>query len=136
MKLILRRSQKSSMMGKTVYVLEAKAELSDEEAQSVKNYKMGKEVLYEKIKIEAAKGAVSAVAGGAIGMVAGKAADIAAKGLNLVITVNDLANGKVVECKDLIEMVAVERQLTEAAHTFKQALDAAATFGGEEVIEL
>jgi hypothetical protein len=33
-------------------------------------------------------------------------------------------------------MLAVEDQFKEAAQTFKSVLQAAATFGGEEVIEL
>jgi hypothetical protein len=50
--------------------------------------------------------------------------------------VNDLASGKKVECKDIIEMMAVVEQIKEAAQTFKAVLNAAAHFGGEEVIEL
>jgi hypothetical protein len=56
--------------------------------------------------------------------------------MNISINVNDLANGKKVECKDIMEMLAVEEQIKEAAQTFKAVLTAAAQFGGEEVIEI
>ncbi len=48
MKLILKRSQKSSMMGKAVFILEASASLSPEELEWVKKYKLGSAVLYSK----------------------------------------------------------------------------------------
>jgi hypothetical protein len=52
------------------------------------------------------------------------------------VSVRDLVGGKRIECKDIVEMLAVEEQLREAAKTFKQVLDAAANFGGEEALEL
>ena len=56
--------------------------------------------------------------------------------MNISVSVDDLAGGKRIECKDILEMLAVEGQIREAAITFKQVLDAAAHFGGEEVIEI
>ncbi len=56
--------------------------------------------------------------------------------MNLSITVQDLLGGKRVDCKDIVEMLAVEEQIKTACQTFKQVLDAAAHFGGEEVLEL
>jgi hypothetical protein len=56
--------------------------------------------------------------------------------LNLTITVDDLENGKRVECKDILEMLGAESQIREAAQTFKQVLDAAGHFGGEKILEL
>jgi len=37
---------------------------------------------------------------------------------------------------EIVEMLAVEEQIREAAQTFKNVLEAAASFGGEEVVEL
>jgi hypothetical protein len=54
--------------------------------------------------------------------------------LNLIISVNDLENGKKIECKDILEMLGAEGQIKEAAQAFKQVLDAASHFGGQEVV--
>ena len=56
--------------------------------------------------------------------------------MNISVSVNDLANGKRVECKDIMEMLGVEEQIKVAAANFKSVLEAAAHFGGDEVIEL
>lgn len=129
MKLILQRSQKAGMMGvgKITFGLDARAQLTGEEAGYVKTYKMGKEVLYHKAKIS--EGAI--LSGG----FAGLAATLAAKALDLTITVDSLVKGQHVECKDIIEMRAAEEQLKEACGVFKEVLESAAHFEGEEVIE-
>jgi hypothetical protein len=127
MKLLLRRNQKAGMMGmgKVSFTLDVRAELSDEENASIKKYKLGDTVLYEKLKtIDAGSGLL------------GMASRLANKMLNLTIAVSDLADGKKVEVKDIVEMLAVEEQIKEAAHTFVAALNAAKTFGGEEIIEI
>ena len=49
---------------------------------------------------------------------------------------DDLTSGKRIECKDILEMLAVEDQIKEAAVTFRQVLSAAAHFGGEEVLAI
>ena len=66
----------------------------------------------------------------------GVASRLAFHAMNIKISVDDLINGKRIECKDIMEMMAVQEQLKEAAQMFKHVLDAAGTFGGEEVIEL
>ena len=125
MKLLIRRSQKSSLMGKAVFVFEVRADITDEERQHISKYKLGDTMLYEK----------STLIDRGSGML-GVASRLLHAALNITVSVNDLSNGKKVECKDIIEMLAVEDQIKEAAGTFKQVLDAAAHFGGEEVIEL
>lgn len=99
--------------------LEARAELTSEEAENVKKHKMGKTMLYTNI---ADRGS------GLLGVVTR-----AMKGIE--ITVDDLVSGKQVDCKDIIEMIAVEEQVKEACKNFKTVLDTAAQFGGEQVIE-
>ena len=125
MKLLLRRDQKSSMMGKVIFVLDVRAELTDVEKRNLAKYKLGQTVLYSREEL-ADRGS------GLLGL----ASRVAFKAMNLSISVNDLANGKRVECKDIVEMLAVEDQIKEAAQTFKSVLEAAARFGGEEVVEL
>lgn len=126
MKLILQRAQKSSMMGvgKVTFGLDARAQLSDEEAEYVKKYKMGKEVLYQSHKI------VDPGSG-----LLGVASRIAMRALTLTITVDSLVKGQHIECKDILEMRAVEGQIKEACGVFKEVLESAAHFEGEEVIE-
>ena len=66
----------------------------------------------------------------------GLASRLAFKAMTINVSVNDLASGKRIEVKDIVEMLAVEDQIKEAAQTFAQVLRAAAGFGGEEVIEI
>lgn len=125
MKLLLRRDQKSGMLGKVTFSLSVRAELTDEEKSHIKKYKLGETMLYERMKtIDPGSGLL------------GIASRMAFKMINLTLSVNDLENGKQVDCKDIMEMLAVEEQIKEAARNFRSVLGAASTFGGEEVIEL
>jgi hypothetical protein len=125
MKVLLRRDQKSGMlgMGKIAFSLDVRAELTDEEKGNIKKYKLGETMLYEKNKIVGGSGLL------------GVASRFALNALNITVSVDDLTKGKQIECKDIVEMLAVEDQLKEACQTFKAILTAAAHFGGEEVLE-
>jgi hypothetical protein len=127
MKLLLRRDQKSGMIGigKVTFTLAVRAELTDQEKDNIKKYKLGDTMLYERMTMTE-KGS------GLLGV----ASRLAFKMMNLTVAVKDLTDGKKIDCKDIVEMLAVEDQIKEAAQTFKNVLEAAATFGGEEVIEL
>lgn len=125
MKLLLRRDQKSGMLSSAItFTLEVRAELTEQESQNIKKYKLGKTMLYERLK-------VADPGSGLIGV----AWRLAVKAINLTISVDDLMQGKRVDCKDIVEMLAVMEQIKEAAQTFKIILEAAAHFGGEEVLE-
>ena len=125
MKLLLRRDQKSGMMGKITFTLAVRAELSEEEKSNIKKYKLGDTMLYErKTMTDPGSGLI------------GAGWRLAFKMMNITVSVNDLSDGKKVDCKDIVEMLAVEEQIREAAQTFKNVLEAAASFGGEEVVEL
>lgn len=125
MKLLLRRDQKSGLLGKVTFTLSVRAELTDEEKTNIKKYKLGDTMLYERSKIiDPGSGLI------------GLASRLAFKMINLTISVNDLEGGKQVDCKDIVEMLAVEEQIRVAAQTFRSVLNAASTFGGEEVIEI
>lgn len=127
MKLLLRRDQETSgMVRKTVtFSLSVRAELSEKEQQNIQKYKLGETVLY-------ARGELIDKGAGLLGL----ASRVAFKMMNISVSVDDLANGKRVDCKDIMEMLAVEQQIKEAASNFKAVLDAAAHFGGDEVIDL
>ena len=125
MKLLLRRDQKSGLIGKITFVLDVRAELTGDEKNSVTKYKLGNTMLYEREKlIDKGTGLL------------GVASRLAFKMLNLSVSVDDLSEGKQIECKDIVEMLAVEEQIKEACHTFQAVLKAAGSFGGEEVIEI
>jgi hypothetical protein len=125
MKLLLRRDQKSGMMGGITFTLDVRAQLSEEERRNIGKYKLGRTVLYSRGEIvDPGKGLL------------GLASRLAFKMMNISVSVDDLVGGKRVDCKDIVEMLAVEDQIKEAAKTFNQVLGAAAHFGGEEVVEL
>src|SRR5208337_5617012 len=125
-KLLLRRSERSSVLGKSIYVLEIRAELSEEERGWITKYKFGPSLLYSK------KGKPNADTT----TFAGIGAALLHYAMDLTVSVNDLMNGKRIECKDIMEMLAAESQIKEAAQTFGNVLRAASQFGGEEVIPI
>lgn len=125
MKLLLRRDQRSGLLGKMIFSLDVRADLSSEERASVQKYRLGDTQLYSSHEV-IDRGS------GLLGM----ASRLAWKATMITVTVNDLASGKKVEAKDIVEMLAIEDQIREAAKTFKAVLDAAAHFGGEEAIEI
>jgi len=112
-------------MGKVVFSLEVRADLSDEERENIRRYKLGDTELY-------ASHEMTDRGSGLLGV----ASRLAFKAVTIRVTVNDLASGKRVEAKDIVEMLAIEDQIREAAQTFKAVLNAASHFGGEEVIEI
>lgn len=125
MKLLLRRDQKSGFTGKVTFSLTVRAELTEEEKSHIKTYKLADTMLYERNKL-ADRGS------GLLGLIS----RWGFKMLNITVSVKDLADGKTIQVKNIVEMLAVEDQLKEAAQTFKYVLEAAASFGGEEVIAL
>ena len=130
MQLRLRRSQRSGgmMSNKVVFSLEMQVNLSPEELEYVDRYKMGKEVLFSKERVAFDRSEE--------GSWSGVARNLAAAATVLTISINDLVTGRVVECKDILEMLDVEEQIRSACHTFNSILQAAAQFDGDEIIEI
>lgn len=125
MKLLLRRDQRPAMIGnRPVFVLNVRADISGDEKAAIDKYKLGDAELYASHEFKAGSGLL------------GVASRLAYKAMTINVSVKDLTNGKKIECKDIVEMLAVEDQIREAAKTFAQVLAAAAQFGGEEVVEL
>ena len=125
MKLLLRRDQKKSLTGKMIFTLDARAELLPEEKAAVQKYKMARTMLYEKFKlIDRGHG------------ILGFLSRLAFHFTNITISVENLVKGKHLECKDIVEMRSMEEQIKEASEVFKNILETAAHFGGEEVIEI
>ena len=125
MKLLLRRDQRSGLLGKMIFSLEVRAEISDDERTRIGKYKLGKELLYVR-NTEMPPGE------GWSGL--GKALMFHA--MNLTVSVNDLVGGKKIECKDILEMLAAEQQIKDAAVNFGRILEAASHFGGEQIIPI
>jgi hypothetical protein len=119
MKLVLNRDQKKSLTGKAKFKLDAVAELTPNEKRNIDKYKMGKTLLYTNLE-NRGKGLLGVISRAAMG---------------IEITVDDLVSGKTVECKDILEMIALEGQVAEACESFKLMLDTAANFGGSVTLE-
>ena len=123
MKLLLRRDQRSGLTGKVIFTLDVRAEISPEEKARIDKYKLGRELLYVKNTNVPDDPGWKGV---------GKM--LVFHALNITVSVNDLVFGKRVECKDILEMLAAEQQIKEAAINFGRILEAASHFGGEEVV--
>ena len=123
MKLLLRRDQRSSLIGNVIFQLTVRAELTPEEQSHIDRYKLGRTLLYS-------RGEIIDPGSGLLGL----ASRLAFAAMNISVTIDDLIRGKKIECKNIVEMLAVEDQIKEAAATFKQVLDAAAHFGGVLVL--
>lgn len=126
MKLLLRRSERQSAFGKPIYVLDVRAELSPEETAWIDKFKFGPSLLYSR---KGKPNVDTTTFSGMGSLLLHYASD-------LTVSVNDLRHGKRIECKDIMEMLAAEEQIKEAARNFGSVLKAAAQFGGEEVVEL
>lgn len=125
MKLLLRRDQKSGITGNVTFTLGIRADLSKEELSNIEKYKLRKTMLYSRGEIiDPGKGLL------------GLASRLAFKMTNISVSVEDLVSGKHLEFKDIMEMLACIEQIKEASQNFKSVLDAAAHFGGEEVVEV
>jgi hypothetical protein len=127
MKLLVRRDQQSGgLLRSTVtFAITVRAEVSPQEKSHIQKYKLGESLLYS-------RGELVDKGSGLLGLASRAAFHM----MNISVTVNDLVNGKRIECKSIMEMMGVQEQIKEAATTFKAVLDAAAHFGGDEVIEL
>jgi hypothetical protein len=125
MNLLLRRDQRATLMGKPIFQLDVRADITSEEKKYIEHYRLGETLLYS-------QGEITDRGKGLLGL----ASRLAFHAINISVTVNDLVNGKRIECKNIVEMLAVEEQIKDAAATFKQVLNAATHFGGEEAIAL
>lgn len=137
MQLKMRRSQRASgILSKSVmFMLDARLDLTAEEAANVKKYKLGGQVIYNSAAsrkhLEAAATAVvQETAGSFVRVLASNA--LARLALN--ITIDGLTKGQHVECKDLDELIAAQDAITQAAHATHTYLEIARTFDGKEDI--
>lgn len=131
MQLKLRRSQTTSMMGKVLFCLDARADLSQEEKHLIQKYKLGKMSIYD----SAAKAKQLASAGAALagGSLLKGTINLAMSKLSLSISIDSLTQGHHIELKDLDELLGAEQAVIEGCQHLRTYLEAAATFDGREV---
>lgn len=115
------------MSKKVMFSLAAQVDLSAQEADYVKKYKMGSAVVYNKDRVnpemhdyKSGKGLMR---------------NLSAIALNINMTVDDLVKGRTIECKDIKEMIDAELGVKSACAGLKDLLEACAGFAGEEIIE-
>jgi hypothetical protein len=147
MQLILKRGQRSGGMlsNKIIFTLDARVDLTPEEKDNVKKYKLGPTPIYDSETRKSHSAAVAAhgetvgtgdLGRSLLGFAAG-AVRAAAAALSLRITIDSLSAGQHVECKDLNELLGAEAAIRDACQTCKNYLAIASKFdGSEEVIAI
>lgn len=136
MQLKVKRSQRPGGMfgGKVLFVLDLRAEYTDDERDNINRYSLGGEVIYNS---QAAKQHLDRmeqqVDGSGMGLLKGLGSLALAK-MNLNVTIASLQKGHHIECKDLAELVACEEAIRNACRSIRTFLEAAATFDGREIV--
>ncbi len=126
MKVLIQRDQRAAIIGtKPVFVFTVRAQVSDEEATAISKYKLGDTELFSNRTYYPEVNGVKDLA-----------KELLARAKAASITVKELVAGKKFECKDILDMLSMENEIRERAVMFKNILDAAMHFGGEEVLEL
>lgn len=128
MKLKIKRSQKASMMGNVVFCLDIMADLTREEAELIRRYKLEKQIVYATPESQAHLQAAVA------GSVKGLGSFLLDRMTKRTLIVKDLVDGQHIECKDLGELLATEEQVHEGCTNLNRYLAVAAKFNGTEEI--
>jgi len=121
MQLLLNRSQKKGLTGKSTYTLDVRANLSADDIKIVNENGLGNEVLVFHDKTGPTEGVAGAV------LAAMK---------NTAMTVDTLTRGTTFKCKNVAELMGIENEVKDASVTLKNYIEAARHFGGEEVIDV
>jgi hypothetical protein len=119
------------------FCIDARAELTPQEAADVKKYELGKQVIYnsQRSKEHLANLQANAARGTATGALKALGSLAMAK-LSLNITIDSLTKGQHIEAKDLDEVLGAEEALRQACENMKAYLAVAETFDGrEQVVE-
>jgi hypothetical protein len=153
----LKRSQRRSVIGNVIYLVDARMELTAEQADLVRKYRLGNRVIYESTNrqrhseatlehLKLTKNTPRLTDSAAVQMLAASKTlyrlfragwSATAAVLSLRITVNSLISGVHAECKSLEELLGAENAIVQAAQNLRSYLDTAATFdGGEDFFEL
>lgn len=128
MQLKIKRSQKSGLTGTPIFILDVMAELSDEEHELVKKYRLKNLLVYTS---EAANQNLAKAEAGNWAGLGGAFMDRLTK---RSFSLGDLVNGQHIECKDLDEVIGTENQVHIACQNIRGYLDVAKSFDGTEQI--
>jgi hypothetical protein len=113
MKLFIIRDQAKGLLGGVKFELRARVDLTNEEAELVKKYKAGKEILLKKeVKIP-----------------------FTGRALVFDLKIDSLPAGQNFKCNDIADIIEYEKNVKESCEAFKNYLEVMRNFGGEEVIE-
>ena len=117
MQVLIRREQATGLMGKSKYSLRVRAEIDADEQELIRKNNLGGELL-----VYQAKGASpESVVGGAIKYFL----------TDTKLTVNSFAKGTTFACDNVAELLAIERDVKQAAVNLATYLEASRHFGGE-----
>ena len=111
MQLSITRDQDKGLLGGVKFELKARVQLTNEEAELVKKYRVDRESLLI------------------------KEAKIFGRAFEIKITIGDLTGGQTFKCNDIAEIIETENNVKEACENFKNYIMAMKQFGGEEAIE-
>ena len=106
MKLNITKNQSGKMFGGVSFELTAKVDLSSDESALVKKYKMEEETLVQ------------------------KEMSLFGNPFTISIKIGSLVSGETFKCENVAQIIETEENLQSACQSFKNYLDAAASFGG------
>jgi hypothetical protein len=122
--------------GKTIFVLDLRAEYSEAERANINKYKLGGEDIYSSAEARAHLEAGQAKLDGSARGLAGGLVSLAMARMKLSISIKSLQDGVHIECKDLQELLEAETAVRNACTKLVEYLKVAAQFDGStEVVE-
>lgn len=126
MKLLVRRDHRPGRMGgPATFQLVVRADLSPVERAAIAKYRLGEMHLYSSHELtEAGSGLL------------GWGSRLVHQAMSLTVTVDDLFEGRVIDCQSVVEMLDVEAQIIEAARGLQNLLSTIGTFGREMVVDI
>lgn len=136
MQLKLKRSQREGgLISKSViFCLDARADFTPEERNSISRYKLHNEVIYNsEAQLRLLEKSAVQRDGSFVGSLK-SLATVALAHTQLYITIASLQKGQHVECKSLEELIGAEEAICIACQNLKAYLEAALTFDGREVL--
>lgn len=124
MNLLVRRHQRTSVIGRPIFVLDVHAELTAEEHHAIAMYGLGRSIVYTRAElVDPGTGLVGFVS------------RLIFKMINISISIDQLVRGRRIESTSVVEMLAVEDKIKSAFIMLKTVLEAAQEFAGEELVE-
>ncbi len=121
MQLVIKRTKKSGITGKSKYELYVRADVTEEEATLIKENSLNKESVAYHDKTGEAEGFFAML----MKMI---------RDTNM--TVDTFVRGTTFACKDVLELIEIEDNIRGSAVSLRAILEVAKKFGGEEVIDV